>query len=155
MKNYVKYCVLGLSAFVIGMSVNNFAISDVPANYKVAVVDVQKVVAASSQVKALKSEQQKKFQNLNAFVKTANDAVNKEKDATKKKALQEKYSKEYNSKRAAIQKDYASKLASIDKNISSVIANKAKQDNYNLVLAKGVVLSGGTDITAEVTKLIK
>ncbi len=155
MKNYVKYCVLGLSAFVIGMSVNNFAISDVPANYKVAVVDVQKVVAASSQVKALKSEQQKKFQDLNAFVKTANDAVNKEKDATKKKALQEKYSKEYNSKRAAIQKDYASKLASIDKNISSVIANKAKQDNYNLVLAKGVVLSGGTDITAEVTKLIK
>ena len=155
MKNYVKYCVLGLSAFVIGMSVNNFAISDVPANYKVAVVDVQKVVAASSQVKALKSEQQKKFQDLNAFVKTANDAVNKEKDATKKKALQEKYSKEYNSQRAAIQKDYASKLASIDKNISSVIANKAKQDNYNLVLAKGVVLSGGTDITAEVTKLIK
>ena len=97
----------------------------------------------------------KKFQDLNTFVKNANAAVNKEKDAAKKKALQDKYNKEYNTKRAAIQKDYAAKLSSIDKNISSVIAAKAKQDNYNLVLAKGVVLSGGTDITAEVTKLIK
>ena len=155
MKNCVKYCVLGLSAFVIGMSVNNFAISDVPANYKVAVVDVQKVVASSAQVKVLKAEQQKKKQELDAFVKTANEAVNKEKDAAKKKALQEKYSKEYVSKRTAMQKNYASKLSAIDKNISSVIAAKAKQDNYNLVLAKGVVLSGGNDITAEITKLIK
>lgn len=155
MKNYVKYGVLGLSAFVIGMSVNNFAISDVPSNYKVAVVDVQKVVASSNQVKNLKAEQQKKTQDLNNFVKTANAAVNKETDATKKKALQEKYSKEFNTKRTAIQKDYANKLSAIDKSISAVIANKAKQDNYNLVLAKGVVLSGGTDITEEVSKLVK
>ena len=155
MKNCVKYCVLGLSAFVIGMSVNNFAISDVPANYKVAVVDVQKVVAASPQVKTLRTEREKKVQDLNAFLKTANEAINKEKDATKKKALQEKYTKEYNTKRAAMQKDYASKLSAIDKNITAVITNKAKQDNYNLVLSKGMVLSGGTDITAEIAKLIK
>ena len=41
--------VFGLAAFVVGMSLNNFAMSDVPPSYKIAVVDVGKVVASSSQ----------------------------------------------------------------------------------------------------------
>ncbi len=50
--NKIKFAVLGVSAFVIGMSVQHFAMSDVPS--KIAVVDVQQVVASSSQVKTLK-----------------------------------------------------------------------------------------------------
>ena len=42
MKNGIKYLALTLSAFVIGMTVNNFAVSNVPS--KIAVVDVQKVL---------------------------------------------------------------------------------------------------------------
>ena len=31
----------------------------------------------------------------------------------------------------------------------------AKENGYDLVLAKGAVLSGGTDITAEISKAVK
>lgn len=153
MKNGVKYFALTLGAFVIGMSVNNFAISNVPS--KIAVVDVQKVVASSSQVKTLKADREAKIKDLSNFVKTAREAVAKEPNATKKKTLEDKYNKELNVKRNAIQKDYTTKLAAIDKNISGVIAQKAKAASYDIVLAKGVVLYGGNDITAEVAKSVK
>lgn len=153
MKQSIKYFALGLSAFVIGMSVNNYAISDV--TNRIAVVDVQKVVASSAQVKALKADREAKLNDLATFVQTARTNVSKEKDATKKKALEAKYNKELNAKRNAIQKDYTNKLTNIDKSISATIAQKAKAANYNMVLAKGVVLYGGEDITAEIQKVVK
>ena len=153
MKNGVKYLALTLSAFVIGMTVSNYAISNVPS--KIAVVDVQKVVASSAQVKTLKADREAKIKDLANFVKTARENVAKEPNATKKKALEDKYNKELNQKRNAIQKDYTSKLAAIDKSISNVIAQKAKAANYDIVIAKGVVLYGGTDITSEITKSVK
>lgn len=153
MRNSVKYLALGLSAFVIGMSVNNYAISNVPS--KIAVVDVQKVVASSAQVKTLKADREAKVKDLANFINTARTEVAKEKNAEKKKALEAKYNKELNAKRNTINKDYAKKLANVDKSISAVIAQKAKAANYDIVLAKGVVLYGGTDITAEITKSVK
>ena len=153
MNKSVKYIALGLTAFVIGMSVNNFAVSNVPS--KIAVVDVQKVVANSSEVKALKADREAKIKDLANFVTTARANVAKETNAAKKKELENKYNKELNTKRNAIQKDYAKKLAAIDKNISAIINQKAKAANYEIVLAKGVVLYGGTDITSEITKAVK
>lgn len=153
MKNGLKYFALTIGAFVIGMTVSNFAMSDVPS--RIAVVDVQKVVASSSQVKALKKEHDTKIAELSTFIKNARADVAKETDAKKKKALEDKYNKELNTKRTTIQNDYAKKLAAIDKSISGIIAQKAKAANYNMVLAKGVVLYGGTDITAEISKAVK
>ena len=153
MKQGMKYFALGLSAFIIGMSVNNFAMSDV--TNRIAVVDVQKVVASSAQVKALKADREAKLKDLASFVQTARTNVNKEKDTTKKKALEDKYNKELNAKRNAIQKDYTNKLTNIDKSISATIAQKAKAANYSMVLAKGIVLYGGDDITAEIQKVVK
>ena len=153
MKNGIKYFALTLSAFVVGMAFNGYAISNVPS--KIAVVDVQKVVAKSSEVKKLKADREKKIQDLSAFIKTAKETVAKESDAKKRKALEDKYNKELNTKRNAIQKDYTTKLTAIDKNISAIIAKKAQAAQYDIVLAKGVVLYGGTDITAEITKEIK
>lgn len=155
MKNNFKFLAALIGAFVIGMTVNNYAISDVPSDFKVAVVDVQKIVASSSQVKALKEEQKKKGQELAKFIETAKTALDKETDAKKKKALEEKYNKEFKTKREAIAKNYETKLLAIDKNISSIIDAKANADGYSLVLAKGVVLSGGTDITDEISKQVK
>lgn len=158
MKNKLKLLTIGLVAFATGMAVSNYAISEevaVPANFKVAIVDVQKVVASSSQVKDLKEEQKKKSQELTKFIETAKTNIDKEKDANKKKALETKYNKEFKTKRENIAKNYETKLLAIDKNISSVIDKKAKENGYNLVLAKGAVLSGGTDITDEITKAVK
>ncbi len=155
MKNGLKFLSVALVAFCLGLVASNYAMSDVPSDFKVAVVDVQKVVTNSSQVKALKEEQKKKGQELAKFIETAKNNITKETDDKKKKALEEKYNKEFQAKREAIAKNYETKLLAIDKNISSVIDENAKANGYNLVLAKGVVLSGGTDITAEISKALK
>ena len=155
MKNNFKLLSVALVAFGLGLVASNYAMSDVPTDFKVAVVDVQKVVTESAQVKALKEEQKKKGQELAKFIETAKNNITKETDEKKKKALEEKYNKEFQSKREAIAKNYETKLLAIDKNISTVIDNNAKANGYNLVLAKGVVLSGGTDITDEISKAVK
>ena len=87
MKQDLKFFAVALGAFVLGMGLNNFAMSGVPANYKVAVVDVQKVISQSSQVEALKKDQQVKMNNLINFVDTARKNIAKEKDPKKRKAL--------------------------------------------------------------------
>ncbi len=155
MKNNFKTLAIALIAFGIGLTAGNYAVSDVPSNFKVAVVDVSKVVASSAQVKALKNEQRTKSQELAKFIETAKANLDKEKDATKKKALEAKYNKEFNAKRDAIAKNYETKLLAIDKSISTLIDSNAKTNGYNLVLAKGAVLSGGTDITDQIAKVVK
>lgn len=145
----------GLAAFFVGMSVNNFAMSDVPPNFKVAVVDVSQVVANSTQVKNLKAEQQKKANEIVTFIEKARKDVAAVTDEKKKKALEDKYAKELQTKREKLEKDYTAKLTAIDNSISQTIEAEAKAKNYNVVLAKGVVLYGGDDITAEVIKVVK
>lgn len=155
MKNNFKVLTISLVAFAVGMTAGNYAISDVPSDFKVAIVDVQKVVTSSAQVKALKEEQKKKGQELAKFIETAKTSLDKETDAKKKAALEKKYNKEFQTKREAMAKNYETKLLEIDKNITNVINANAKANGYNLVLAKGAVLSGGTDITDEISKAVK
>lgn len=153
MKNEVKFLLAGVSAFVIGLSMSNFAMSD--AITKIAVVDVQQVVNSSSQVQNLKKEQQAKAKEIVAFVEKARKEVAATTDVKKKQALEDKYNKELNTKKAAMDKNYTTKLEAIDRAISAQIANQAKAANYDIVLAKGVVLYGGTDITEAVKKAVK
>lgn len=153
MDNKFRFLTVVVAAFIVGFSVNNFAMSDVPS--KIAVVDVGQVVASSSQVQALRKEQQAKAKELVAFVEKARKEVAATTDVKKKQALEDKYNKELNSKKAAMDKSYASKLEAIDKNISAKINEQAKAGNYDIVLAKGVVLYGGTDITDAVKKAVK
>lgn len=155
MKMNFKLMAVAVASLAIGFSINNFAVSDVPSNFKVAVVDVQKVVSESKQVQSLKDEQKKKVEELTKYVQTAKTNIAAEKDATKKKELEQKYTKELASKKSAMEKDYAKKLKDIDKNISNTIKAQAKAGNYNLVLTKGVVLSGGEDITAAISAAVK
>lgn len=155
MNKNVKLLAAVAAAFAIGFSANNFAMSDVPSNFKVAVVDVQQVVASSAQVKALKKEQQAKTEEIIKYIDKARKDVASVSDEKKKKALEDKYNKELVTKRETLEKDYATKLQAIDKNISSTIETQAKAKNYNVVLAKGVVLYGGDDITADIVKIVK
>ena len=154
MKNKTKLFIGVAAAFVLGVAVNNFAMSDVAA-YRVAVVDVPQVVDASSKVQALKKEQQAKAKDLAQFIEKARKDVAGTTDVKKKKTLEEKYTKELNTKREALEKDYAKKLAETDAAISAQIANVAKANNYDIVISKGVVLYGGSDITAAVKASVK
>ena len=153
MNNKLIFLTVGLAAFVIGFGVNNYAMSDMPS--RIAVVDVQKVVNSSPQVQALKKEQQTKAQEVVNFIEKARKDVIAQTDPKKKQSLEEKYNKELKDRRAKIEKDYTSKLSAIDSKISSVINTEAKARNFDIVLAKGAVLYGGTDITDAVSKAVK
>ena len=52
-------------------------------------------------------------------------------------------------------KDYAAKLKNIDDTISKTVEAQAKAGGFKVVLAKGVVLYGGEDITDAVIKAVK
>ena len=153
MNNKLKFLFVGISAFVIGLSLNNIAVSDVTS--KIATVDVADVVNSSGQVQALKKEQQAKAKEIMTFVEKARKDVASTTDTKKKQALEDKYNTELSNKKQAMDKNYATKLEAIDKSISAQIASQAKLGGYDIVLAKGVVLYGGTDITDAVKKAVK
>lgn len=152
MKKYLNILAI-IAAFSVGLGFNNLAMSDVPS--KIAVVDVNKVVSNSSQVMSLKKEQQLKTEELQKWIKTAQVDVEKQSSKEGKQKLATKYDSELKKKQAAIQKSYTDKLQVIDKNISKLIADEAKAKGYDIVLAKGVVLYGGIDITQSISKLVK
>lgn len=124
-------------------------------DFTVAVVDIPQVVTSSAQVQALKKEQQAKAEELVKFIENARKDVASITDSSKKKAAEEKYSKELQTKKEKIELEYASKLKAIDASISKQIETQAKAQGYDVVLSKGVVLYGGKDITSEIVKVVK
>lgn len=74
-------------------------------SFKVAVIDVPQVVAASAQVKALKKEQEAQVKELVSFIEKARKDVATITDANKKKAAEEKYSKELQAKKEKMNND--------------------------------------------------
>ena len=124
---------------------NNF----VMAEDKIAVVDLQKIVSSSSQVKQLKQEHAKKMEELNKIIINARGEISNETDENKILKIEEKYTQEFNTKKSLLEKDYNTRLNSIERNIAEEISKKAKKDGYDYVLAKSVVLYGGKDITDE------
>ena len=107
-------------------------------------------MSSSNQVKQLKQEHAKKMEELNKIIVNARGEISNETDSTKILQLEEKYTKEFNTKKTALENDYNSRLSSIEKNIKEEIAKKAKAENYDYVFAKSVLLYGGKDITNEI-----
>ena len=152
MKKQLNIAIIA-AAFALGLGLNNLAISNVPS--KIAVADVNKIVSQSSQVMALKKEQQLKMEELQKWLVNARKDVEKQSTKEGKEKLVKKYDGEFQKKQQAIQKNYTAKLQSIDKEISAVIAKEAKTKGYDIVIAKNVVLYGGDDITQSIAKLVK
>ncbi len=150
MTKKISFLFVCLMAFALGYSINNIAISDTAP--KIAVVDVQKIVANSSQVKQLKADQEKKLGEMQKTIQQAQSEISKEKDPTKITALEEKYRNQINDQKVALDKDYNDKLTKIDSEIRSAVVEKAKSLNYNLVLPKSMVFYGGEDITDVIAK---
>ena len=122
----------------------------VQAEDSIAVVDLQKIVSNSSQVKQLKQEHSKKMEELNKIIINARGEIANETDENKIVKIEEKYTNEFNTKKSLLEKDYNNRLSAIEKNIKDEIAKKAKKDDYDYVFAKSVLLYGGKDITDEI-----
>ena len=146
---------LGLFAFTLAilgaLTLNTVQAAEVT----VALVDVPQVVNASAQVQALKKEQQAKADEIMKFIEKARKDIASMTDANKKKAADEKYTKELQAKKDKMDKDYAEKLKAIDASISQQIESHAKAQGYDVVLSKGIVLYGGKDITEDIKKVVK
>ena len=120
------------------------------ASESIAVVDLQKIVSSSNQVKQLKQEHAKKMEELNKIIVNARGEISNQTDSAKILQLEEKYTKEFNSKKTALENDYNARLNNIEKNIKDEIAKKAQAENYDYVFAKSVLLYGGKDITNDI-----
>ena len=127
----------------------------IAATQNIAVVDVQAVVAKSAQVQSLKKEQQAKIADLEKWLKTAQEDVNKQQSKEGKEKLLKQYNSEFAKKKQTIAKDYQTKLSAVDKSITETITTKAKALGYDMVIAKSMVIMGGDDITKEIQKIVK
>ena len=136
--------------FIGGYTMNDVAIS-LP-RYKVAVVDITKVIEQSKDIKSLKATQDKQLKELETLISKAQNEIANTQDEQKAIQLQANYSKEIETKRNAIDEEYSKKIVQITSNIKNLIATQAKKTDYNLVLPTGMVISGGEDITDNVLK---
>ena len=125
------------------------------AECNIAVVDLQKVVDNSAQVKTLKNEHTAKIKELNGIITKAQEEIAKQTDTKKIVEIQDKYTNQFNNKKSEIDKIYSSKLANIEAQIKTEIEKKAKADGYDFVFAKSVALYGGKDITPEISGMVK
>lgn len=142
-------------SLVMGYSINNIAISKAQPEYKIATVDIQKIVANSTEIKSLKAEQEKQMQNMQSTINKARTEISKEQDPVKIAQLEEKYRNEINNQKLALDTSYNTKVKAIDSKIKTAVVEKARSMNYNIVLPKNTVLFGGDDITDEVSKIIQ
>ncbi len=142
-------------SLVMGYSINNIAISKAQPEYKIATVDIQKIVANSTEIKNLKAEQEKQMQNMQSTIDKARTEISKEQDPVKIAQLEEKYRNEINNQKLALDTSYNTKVKAIDSKIKTAVVEKARSMNYNIVLPKNTVLFGGDDITDEVSQIIQ
>lgn len=142
-------------SLVMGYSINNIAVSKAQPEYKIATVDIQKIVANSTEIKSLKAEQEKQMQNMQSTIDKARTEISKEQDPVKIAQLEEKYRNEINNQKLALDTSYNTKVKAIDSKIKTAVVEKARSMNYNIVLPKNTVLFGGDDITDEVSQIIQ
>ncbi len=132
-----------------------FMFSNIAFAENIGVVDLQAVVNNSAQVKQLKREYDTKLEELNKIVANARMEVAKETDLQKIATIEEKYTKEFNTKKSALEHEYNSKISAIENKIREQIKKKAQEKKFDYVFAKSVVLYGGDDITSEVSAAVK
>jgi len=140
-----------LVSLMLGLSIQTAS----AAEQKIAVIDIQKVVSSSSQVKALTASQEANAKALADFIKKAQADIDKQKDEKAKQELAKKYEKQLAEKREIFAKDYAEKLKGGEKKVNEQIAQKVKEMGYTLVLPKATVIYGGDDITDAIVKAVK
>lgn len=146
---------LSFIALLAGLCIMTQSYGEEQPPCKIGIVDIKKVVANSSEAKSIQTEQKKKIDELTRFIEKARLSVDKEKDPKKQKELEEKFTKELNEKRTAIDSEYTKKLSLAEQDIRNIIETTAKDKGYSMVIMKSVVLYGGEDITDEVTKAVK
>jgi Skp family chaperone for outer membrane proteins len=122
---------------------------------RIAIVDVNRVVAQSAQVQALKNEQAQRTQELQQWLSSVKADVDSKETEAEKQSLVATYNQEFAKRQEDIRLKYTQELQAIEKSINETISEEAKNQGFDMVLAKHFVLFGGEDITDEVAKVVK
>jgi len=124
------------------------------ATDSVCVVDIQRIVASSNDVVALKSKRDSQVAELKKMADAANEKIKDEKDEKSKRELSEKNLAEINAKKEEFDKIYAKELQESDKKLNDIILSVCKKKGGNMALNKATVIFGGIDITDDVIKKV-
>ena len=110
---------------------------------------------ASKTVKQAQETRDRQTKEMLNWYDSASNEIEKQQTKEGKEKLLKKYNTEFAKKKEDIAKNYQTKLQAIDKSITETIATQAKLKGYDMVISKGVVVYGGDDITADVSKVVK
>ena len=122
---------------------------------KIAVVNIDEVVAKSPMLKEARLENEKKMQELSDWVDKINKDIEAENDQEKHNKLADQYINLTREKEAFIKMEYNKKIREIDETITALIDKVAKENGCNVVLPTTAIVSGGKNITEEVLKVLK
>lgn len=122
---------------------------------KIAIVDIQALVNQTPSVLALRAEQQKNSSIIQSWVNDRNRELSQIADQNARASISQQYQIELNKRQQLLQSQYALKVQAIDAELSKLISDVATSKKLDYVFAKGMVVFGGTDITADVAKLLK
>ena len=127
-KSFIAFLLL------LGMA-SNYAFAE---GNSIAVVDLQKLVSNSAQVKQLKQEHSKKMEELNKIIVNARGAIANETDSAKIVQLEEKYTREYNTKKQALEKvtmkNATTHQISLSTREQSIVETLSKYDNEDPII---------------------
>lgn len=151
--NYGFIFMIALIAAVISSAATKMISGSNEATF--AVVDVQRVVLASKDLAAIKTERDNQVKELQKMADDANTKLAKISDETAKKKESEKYLAEINAKKEGFDKVYASALQASDQKLSEIIKSVADKEDLKVVLNKNSVVDGGVDITDSVIDMVK
>lgn len=124
-------------------------------NAKIAIVDVQALVNQTPSVIALRAEQQNNMAIIQNWVNGVNGQLSQVADLNQRAALTQQYQLELNKREQILQSQYAQKVQAIDAELSKLVSDVATEKKLDYVFAKGMVVFGGTDITADVASRLK
>lgn len=154
-KNLAIIAITFVISFGLGTLISNLGAPDPSSNFRVAVVDIQKISSNSEQINSINFDRTKKLNSLQKAIDNAESEVISEKNILKQKALETGYNQELLGRKNSIDKEYVKKMSGVEIKMNSIINKIAQKKHYNLVLDKNSVISGGINITDEVIKELK
>ncbi len=122
---------------------------------RIAVVDLQRVIAESKDVAALKIMRDGQMQNLKNMADAANNQIKDVKDEDARKKLSEEYLAKINAQKEGYDKLYASALQASDQKLNDTVKAVAQKQGLNVIINKASMVDGGIDITDSVIDLVK
>lgn len=143
--HYFKSLILGL-ALVSAM----FTTSTTVMAQTIGVVDADKVLTNYSKAQDVEADLKVKEAEIQKFIADAQKQIKDAATPVEKNNLEKKLSEEFKAKQTEYRKMQITESEKINNDIITAIKTIAKDKSIDMVLAKGAVFSGGTDLTEEV-----